>query len=178
MALSKNTLIKLSIHAVEYVRGKVHTNGMENFWSLVDRTINGTYVSAEPSHLFRYLDEQSFRFNNRGTRKMPVNDGDRFKMVVAGTIGNRLTYKKLTGKLHAKARVTVLVVAVCHGGSGRSLSPLFLFGFLPFLFGEFCLEFIMRDGQQSAHESVESLEFRCRVRFGLHGVMIPPMWRI
>jgi transposase-like protein len=70
-------------HAVEYVRGKVHTNGMENFWSITDRTISGTYVSVEPFHLFRYLDEQSFRFNNRGTRKVPVNDGDRFIMALS-----------------------------------------------------------------------------------------------
>src|SRR5205807_5880739 len=69
-------------HAIEYVRGKVHTNGKENFWSLLKRSINGTYVSVEPFHLFRYLDEQEFRFNNRGTRNMPVNDADRFKMVV------------------------------------------------------------------------------------------------
>src|SRR5205807_7696293 len=68
-------------HAVEYVRGKVHTNGLENFWSLTYRMINGTYVSVEPFHLFRYLDEMEFRFNNRGTRKLPVNDGDRFKIV-------------------------------------------------------------------------------------------------
>jgi transposase-like protein len=86
-------------HAVEYVRGKVHTNGLENFWSLTDRTIGGTYVSVEPFHLFRYLDEQSFRFNNRGTRKMPVNDSDRFKMVLAQVAGKRLTYAELTGKL-------------------------------------------------------------------------------
>jgi transposase-like protein len=85
-------------HAVEYVRGKVHTNGLENFWSLTDRTIGGTYVSVEPFHLFRYLDEQSFRFNNRGTRKVPVNDSDRFKMVLSQVAGKRLTYKELTGK--------------------------------------------------------------------------------
>ncbi|HEV3038419.1 MAG TPA: IS1595 family transposase [Candidatus Angelobacter sp.] len=85
-------------HAVEYVRGKVHTNGMENFWSLTDRTISGTYVSVEPFHLFRYLDEQSFRFNNRGTRKMPVDDGDRFLMVLSQVAGKRIMYDQLTGK--------------------------------------------------------------------------------
>ncbi len=52
-------------HAVEYVRGNVHTNGMENFWSLVKRGLGGTYISVEPFHLFRYLDEQMFRYNNR-----------------------------------------------------------------------------------------------------------------
>ena len=85
-------------HAVEYVRGKVHTNGMENFWSLTDRTINGTYVSVEPFHLFRYLDEMEFRYNNRGTRLMPVNDGQRFSMGLSMLAGKRITYKQLTGK--------------------------------------------------------------------------------
>jgi transposase-like protein len=89
-------------HAVEYVCGKVHTNGLENFWSLTDRTIGGTYVSVEPFHLFRYLDEQSFRFNNRGHRKAPITDADRFKMVVAGIVGKRLTYSHLTGKDDAR----------------------------------------------------------------------------
>jgi hypothetical protein len=85
-------------HAVEYVRGKIHTNGLENFWSLTDRTINGTYVSVEPFHLFRYLDEQSFRFNNRGTQKAPVTDAQRFDMAVRQIVGKRLTYAQLTGK--------------------------------------------------------------------------------
>ncbi len=85
-------------HAEEYVRGKVHTNGLENFWSLTERTIGGTYVSVEPFHMFRYLDEQSFRFNNRGTRKMPVDDGDRFLMVLSQVAGKRIMYDQLTGK--------------------------------------------------------------------------------
>jgi transposase-like protein len=90
-------------HAVEYVRGKVHTNGLENFWSLTDRTINGTYVSVEPFHLFRYLDEQSFRFNNRGTPKAPVTDAQRFDMAVRQIVGKRLTYAQLTGKTQEDA---------------------------------------------------------------------------
>jgi hypothetical protein len=85
-------------HAVEYVRGKVHTNGMENFWSLLKRGLNGTYVSVEPFHLFRYLDEQMFRYNNRGNRKNPVTDGERFDMAVRQIVGKRLTYAQLTGK--------------------------------------------------------------------------------
>jgi hypothetical protein len=60
-------------HAVEYVRGAVHTNGIENFWSLLKRAIKGTYVNVEPFHLGRYLDEQAFRFNERDT------DAGRFK---------------------------------------------------------------------------------------------------
>jgi transposase-like protein len=86
-------------HAVEYVKGHVHTNGMENFWSLFKRGLNGTYVSVEPFHLFRYLDEQEFRFNNRGHRKNPIHDGQRFDMVLSKVSGRRLTYKELTGKV-------------------------------------------------------------------------------
>jgi transposase-like protein len=85
-------------HAIEYVRGRVHTNGLENFWSLFKRGINGTYVSVEPFHLFRYLDEQEFRFNNRGTREHPITDGERFDMAVCQIVGKRLTYAQLTGK--------------------------------------------------------------------------------
>jgi transposase-like protein len=80
-------------HAVEYVRGEVHTNGLENFWSLVKRGLNGTYVSVEPFHLFRYLDEQAFRFNNR-----KMDDGERFDIAVRHIVGKRLTWDRLTGK--------------------------------------------------------------------------------
>jgi transposase-like protein len=85
-------------HAVQYVDGRVHTNGLENFWSLLKRGINGTYVSVEPFHLFRYLDEQSFRFNNRATLDNPMNDFDRFKLALSQITGKRLTLKHLTGK--------------------------------------------------------------------------------
>ena len=87
-------------HAVAYVNGRVHTNGLENFWSLLKRSLGGTYVSVEPFHLFRYLDEQSFRYNNRATEKNPINDGQRFRMVMSNIAGKRLTYDELTGKLH------------------------------------------------------------------------------
>jgi hypothetical protein len=83
-------------HAVTYVRGQVHTNGMENFWSLLKRGIKGTYVSVEPFHLFRYLDEQVFRYNNR---KQPMDDGQRFERVLSHVLGKRLTYAELTGKV-------------------------------------------------------------------------------
>ena len=79
-------------HAECYVKGHVHTNGMENFWALLKRTIKGTYVSVEPFHLFRYLDEQAFRFNERKD-----NDKGRFLKAIAGFIGKRLTWAKLTG---------------------------------------------------------------------------------
>ncbi|HEV3041333.1 MAG TPA: IS1595 family transposase [Candidatus Angelobacter sp.] len=85
-------------HAEEYVRGKVHTNGLENFWSLTERMLRGTYVSVEPFHMFRYLDEESFRFNNRGTRKVPVNDAQRFILAASQIVGKRLTFDHLTGK--------------------------------------------------------------------------------
>ncbi len=80
-------------HAVEYVRGRVHTNTMENFWSLLKRGLKGTYVSVEPYHLFRYLDEQMFRFNKR-----KANDFTRFAWVLGTVAGRRLTYAELTGK--------------------------------------------------------------------------------
>jgi hypothetical protein len=68
---------------------------VENFWSLLKRTLKGTYLSVEPFHLFRYLDEQSFRYNER---KHEHGDAGRFRSVVHGCAGKRLTYKKLTGK--------------------------------------------------------------------------------
>jgi transposase-like protein len=81
-------------HLEAYVDGNVHTNGMENFWSLLKRSIGGTYVSVEPFHLFRYVDEQAFRFNNRG----PMNDAQRFSYAMRKIVGKRLTYAELTGK--------------------------------------------------------------------------------
>ena len=87
-------------HTVEYVRGEVHTNGLENFWSLLKRGINGTYISVEPFHLFRYLDEQVFRYNNR-----KMNDGERFDLAVRAAIGKRLTWDQLTGKLDSASQV-------------------------------------------------------------------------
>jgi len=86
-------------HAVEYVRGKVHTNTLENFWSLVKRQLHGTYVSVEPYHLFRYQDEQMFRFNNRKNLfGKKLSDSDRFKLGMSQVFGKRLTYSQLTGK--------------------------------------------------------------------------------
>jgi hypothetical protein len=76
--------------------GQVHTNGCENFWSLLKRA-QGTYVSVEPFHLFRYLDEQVFRFNNR----KGMNDADRFGEVIRNIVGRRLTYSELIGALNA-----------------------------------------------------------------------------
>jgi transposase-like protein len=79
-------------HAVEYVNGQVHTNDIENYWSLLKRTIKGTYVSVEPLHLFQCLDDQAFRFNNR-----KLNDFERFVDALRNISDLRLTYDKLIG---------------------------------------------------------------------------------
>jgi transposase-like protein len=78
-------------HAEAYVDGAVHTNRLENFWSLLKRSIKGTYVSVEPFHLYRYLDEQSFRFNER-----LLTDKERFELVLGSVAGKRLTWDVLT----------------------------------------------------------------------------------
>ena len=85
-------------HIEEYVRGQVHTQGIENFWSLLKRTLRGTYVAVEPYHLDRYVTEQVFRFNNRATKDNPLNDADRFALLMSQVGGKRLTYSALTGK--------------------------------------------------------------------------------
>lgn len=79
-------------HSVEYVRGRVHTNGIENFWSLLKRTIKGSYVHVSPWQLAKYVDEQVFRFNER-----VKNDAERFREVMLAVVGKRLTYRQLAG---------------------------------------------------------------------------------
>lgn len=91
--LASNYAHQVIDHAVQYVDGQVHTNGLENFWSLLKRGISGTYVSVEPFHLFRYLDEQAYRFNHR-----TMTDAERFDVAVKGIVGKRLTFDQLTGK--------------------------------------------------------------------------------
>jgi transposase-like protein len=86
-------------HTQEYVRGEVHTQGIENFWALLKRTLKGTYVAVEPFHLSRYVDEQVFRFNHRKHEdRTPISDAERFKTVMSFVLGKRLTYSDLTGK--------------------------------------------------------------------------------
>jgi transposase-like protein len=85
-------------HLEKYVNGRVHTNGLENFWALLKRGLSGTYVAVEPFHLARYVDEQVFRYNNRSTKDNPLNDADRFDLAVRQIVGKRITYKELTGK--------------------------------------------------------------------------------
>jgi transposase-like protein len=96
--LSSNYAHQVVNHLESYVEGNVHTQGIENFWSCLKRSLGGTYVAVEPFHLFRYVDEQAFRFNNRATKDNPLNDSDRFDLAVRQIVGKRLTYKDLTGQ--------------------------------------------------------------------------------
>ncbi len=92
-------------HTEMYVNGQIHLNGLENFWSLLKRGLGGTYVSVEPFHLFRYVDEQAFRYNHRKDESGNViNDYERFKALLSQIVGRRLTYKQLTGKEAETAR--------------------------------------------------------------------------
>jgi len=91
--LDKEYVHQFVNHAEKYVEGNVHTNGIENFWSLLKRGLKGTYISVEPFHLFRYLDEQAFRYNER-----KGNDSQRFVEAASSAFGQRLTYKQLTGE--------------------------------------------------------------------------------
>jgi transposase-like protein len=77
-------------HSVEYVKGAVHTNGIENFWSLFKRSVKGTYVHVMPYHLFRYVSEQVYRFNYR-----KLTDANRFWLLLNKVVGKRLTYRML-----------------------------------------------------------------------------------
>lgn len=98
--LSKDFLHVVVNHAVEYVNGQIHTNGIENFWSLLKRGLHGTYVSVEPFHLFRYIDEQAFRYNHRKN----MDDKARFELGMRNIFGKRLTYAELTGTGSATAQ--------------------------------------------------------------------------
>jgi hypothetical protein len=97
-------------HAKRYVDGNVHTNMIENFWSLPKRMLKGTYISVEPFHLFRYLDEQALRYNYR-----KANDGERFGRVMHGIIGKRLTYKNRPARLALRRCSPRLVDAIIAG---------------------------------------------------------------
>ena len=85
-------------HINEYVRGAVHTNGIENFWSLLKRGLGGTYIAVEPEHLGRYVNEQVFRFNHRWIGKVKHTDASRFQAVLKDIVNRRLTYAELTGR--------------------------------------------------------------------------------
>jgi transposase-like protein len=96
--LRKEFVHEVVNHSKEYVRGQVHTQGLDNFWSLLKRTLRGTYVAVEPFHLDHYLDEQVFRYNNRATKDNKLTDSDRFALLMSQVGGKRLTYAELTGK--------------------------------------------------------------------------------
>jgi transposase-like protein len=96
--LEKNYVHKVVNHMQEYVRGQVHTQGIDNFWSLLKRGLRGTYVAVEPFHLDAYVAEQVFRYNNRATKDNPLNDADRFTLLMTQTVNRRITYAELTGK--------------------------------------------------------------------------------
>jgi len=96
--LRKEFVHEVVNHSKEYVKGQVHTQGLDNFWSFSKRTLRGTYVAVEPFHLDHYLDEQMFRYNNRATKDNKLTDADRFARVMSQVAGKRLTYAQLTGK--------------------------------------------------------------------------------
>ena len=98
-SLNEGLNVQMVNHAQQYVDGQVHTNGLENFWSLLKRGVGGTYIAVEPFHLFRYIDEQAFRFNNRlHADGEVVTDAERFGRLCDQIVNKRLTYAELTGK--------------------------------------------------------------------------------
>jgi len=99
IALAEKYTHEVVNHLETYVRGRVHTNGIENFWSLLKRGLHGTYVAVEPFHLFRYVDEQVFRYNNRATKERPMSDSERFELALSQVAGKRLTFAEVTGKV-------------------------------------------------------------------------------
>ena len=128
-------------HASQYVDGRVHTNGLENFWSLLKRGISGTYVSVcEPFHLFRYLDQQTFRYNNR----KDTDNADRFKLALSQIVGKRLTFAEFTQQGGTYREFLILCA-----GSG---SPLRLPRLRWFRSVEFRLDFRVRNCNESAHK--------------------------
>jgi transposase-like protein len=97
--LDKNYTHLVVNHLERYVQGNVHTQGIENFWSCLKRGLGGTYVSVEPFHLFRYVDEQAFRFNNRkDADNKPLKDAERFQLALSQVAGKRLTFAEVTGQ--------------------------------------------------------------------------------
>jgi hypothetical protein len=98
--LSEKFAHEIVNHMEGYVKGQVHTNGIENFWSLLKRGLRGTYVAVEPFHLDRYVDEQVFRYNNRlDENKNKISDAERFNRAMTQTVGKRLTFAEVTGKV-------------------------------------------------------------------------------
>src|SRR5438445_2382019 len=100
MGLADEYAHKVINHLEHYVDGKIHTQGIENFWSCLKRELNGTYIAVEPFHLFRYVDEQAFRFNNRkDANGKLLKDSQRFELALSQIAGKRLTFAEVTGKV-------------------------------------------------------------------------------
>jgi len=99
MGLDRKFAHQIVNHLETYVNGAVHTQGIENFWSLLKRGLGGTYIAVEPFHLFRYVDEQAFRYNTRKDENgANISDAARFAEAMSRIYGHRLTYSQLTGK--------------------------------------------------------------------------------
>src|SRR5437016_14302298 len=99
-AISDDYAHKVVNHLEKYVDGAVHVQGMENFWSLLKRGLTGTYIAVEPFHLFRYVDEQAFRYNHRKDESgNKLNDSQRFELALSQIAGKRLTFAEVTGKV-------------------------------------------------------------------------------
>ena len=114
-ALPKEYTHEFVNHVEKYVNGRVHTNGLENFWSLLKRGLNGTYVAVEPFHLHRYLDEQMFRYNNRKDENgRKLTDAERFTLALSQIAGKRLT---AGGDWQGGRKSGVLILGV--GSAGR-----------------------------------------------------------
>ena len=133
----------------EYVRKDVHTQGIENFWSLLKRGLNGTYVAVEPFHLDAYVTEQVFRYNNRATKDNPLTDADRFMLAVSQISGKRLTYAELTGKVGEATVLSWLGWGARSAGSGFRRSFRFL------LCVQFRFDFCVRHRYKSPHKTCE-----------------------
>ena len=155
---------KVIDHAVAYVDGAVHTNTLENFWSLLKRGISGTYVSVEPFHLFRYLDEQAYRYNNR----KDMTDAERFEQAMGNVFGKRITFSQLTGNDQFDARQANYAPRT-REAEGLRLLPFPLL-FVPLL----CLHnFRFRHTENSFHRPLEIVSglrafFHLRFHFFLH----------
>jgi transposase-like protein len=107
MGLTSKYAHQIVNHLERYVDGKVTTNGIENFWSLLKRGLSGTYVAVEPFHLERYVDEQVFRYNTRKNAEgKKLNDGERFQRALSQIANKRLTYAELTGKTPEASNAT------------------------------------------------------------------------
>jgi hypothetical protein len=138
----------------------VHTNGIENFWALLKRGLRETYVAVEPFHLDLYIDEQIFRFNNRGDKGNPVNDGDRFELLLSQVAGKRLTYSALTGK---ESETTFYPLSWEAWPEAEGFLAFRFLAFAAFSASSFSFSLAVRNAQQLLHCVIKILNF-----FALH----------